>query len=603
MKKWYFIIFLIFAKSAFAQDVRFAASAPEVVELGKQFRLMYTVNAKASDFSAQAVDGIVVLAGPSTSQSSNVSIVNGTVSQVFELRYTYVVQATKEGLITIPPAELKVDKKIYKSNSIKIEVIKGSQKQTNPAKQAGLNQSQNTANTNSNSGLYIKITTSKSKVHREEHLVATVKLYTNLSIVNFGNFKLPTFDGFITEEIYAPNTIEWARENINGEIYNTGILRKYILFPQKTGGITISPAELEIAYRKASNKRSRSMFDEFFGNVDSESRNVISNSVTINVSDLPEKRPYNFSGAVGQIKLLASVDNSNVKTNDAVNLKLKISGNGNLKYINAPKIEFPSDFDVYDPKVGDNIKYSQNGATGYKSFEYLMIPRHAGDFTIPAFNFIYFDTQSDQYNTQKIGPFNIKVTKSDGDTTVTVSGSYSKEDLRFLGQDIRFIKNNNIELAMANQFFLGSKTFYLGYILSSILFFVIFIIRRKNIKTNMNVKLVKNKKANKFAKKRLNKASGFMKQNQQEAFYEELVKALWGYISDKLGIPVANLSKDNARTEMQSKNVDAENIDQILDIIDRCEYTRYAPVTEETKMDTLYNDAIKVISKLQQKLK
>ncbi|NOQ23918.1 MAG: protein BatD [Bacteroidales bacterium] len=603
MKNWYFIIFLIFAKCAFAQDVRFAASAPEVVELGKQFRLMYTVNANASDFSAQVVNGISILAGPQTSQSSNVSIVNGKVSQNFELRYTYVVQATKEGLITIPPAEIKVDKKIYKSNPIKIEVIKGSQQQTNSAKQAGLKQSQKTSNTNSNSGLYIKTIASKSKVHREEHLIVTIKLYSKVNIVKFGNLKFPTFDGFIKEEIYAPNTMVWKSENINGEIYKTGILRKYILFPQKTGKITISPTEFEIAYRKASNKRSRSMFDEFFGNVDSESRNVISNSVTINVSDLPDNKPYNYSGAVGQIKLLASVDNSNVKTNDAVNLKVKISGNGNLKYINAPKIDFPSDFDVYDPKIGDNIKYSENGTTGYKSFEYLMIPRHAGDFTIPAFNFIYFDTQSDQYNTQKIGPFNIKVAKSDGDTTVTVSGSYSKEDLRFLGQDIRFIKNKNIELTKANQFFFGSKTFYLGYILSSILFIVIFIVRKKNIKTNKNVSLVRNKKANKFARKRLNKASGFMKQNIQEAFYEELVKALWGYISDKLGIPVANLSKDNVRTEMQSKNVDEENINQILDIIDRCEYARYAPVTEETKMDTLYNDAIKVISKLQQKLK
>jgi hypothetical protein len=603
MKNWYFIIFLIFAKCAFAQDVRFAASAPEVVELGKQFRLMYTVNAQASNFSAQAVDGIVVLAGPQTSQASNVSIINGKVSQVFELRYTYVIQATKEGQITIPPAEVIVNKKVYKSNPINIEVIKGTPKEVNSAKQAGMNQAQGEANKGSDSDLYIKITVNKAKVHREEHLVATIKLYHRKSITNFGKYKLPTMDGFISEEIYAPNTIKWTSENVNGTIYETCVLRKYILFPQKTGKITISPMELEVAYRKASSRRSRSAFDEFFGNVNSEVRNVVSNPVEITVVELPKNKPYNFSGAVGQFKITTSIDNLSVKTNDAVNLRVKISGNGNIKYINAPKIDFPTDFDVYDPKVNDNIKYSESGSIGFKSFEYLMIPRHAGDFTIPAFKFSYFDTQSNKFVTENLGPYSINVAKSDGDTTVTVSSAYSKEDLRFLGQDIRFIKNKDIELVKTNQFLFGSRIFYLGYILSLLVFFVILILRRKKMKESINVTLVRNKKANKFARKRLNKASGFMKKNIKEAFYEELVKALWGYISDKLGIPAADLSKDKARSEMISKNVDVEYIDQILDIIDRCEYARYAPVTEETKMDTLYNDSIKVISKLQQKLK
>ncbi len=344
------------------------------------------------------------------------------------------------------------------------------------------------------------------------------------------------------------------------------------------------------------------MFDDFFGSVDSEGRKVISNSVTINVDELPSNKPYNFSGAVGKLNMTASVDNSTVKTNDAINLKVKISGNGNLKYINPIKIDFPSDFDVYDPKVGDNIKYTEGGAVGNKSFEYLMIPRHAGDFTIPAFNFSYFDTGTNQYKSQKAGPFNIKVTKSAGDTTITVSSSFSKEDLKFLGQDIRFIKTDS-KLKKSNQFVFGSRLFYAIYIAGVMMFAIIFLFRRKKLKENANVMLVKNKKANKFARERLKKASTYMKQNKNEAFYEELVKAMWGYLSNKLGIPVASLSKDNARSEMLSKNVDEEYINQIMNIIDRCEYARYAPVTEETKMDTLYNDAIKVISKLQQKLK
>ena len=607
MKNWYFIILLIFAKCTFAQDVNFVASAPEVVELGKQFRLIYTVNASAENFSAKTIDGIAVLAGPSTSQSSNVSIINGKVTQNFELRYTYILQAMKEGKFTIPSAEVVVDKKTYKSNPIKIEVIKGAaqQQQSSNTSNARTNQAQQASGQNnvSNSDLYIKVFVSKTKVHREELLVATIKLFTKVAISNFGSFKLPSFDGFITEEIYAPSSIEWTRENINGSVYNTGILRKYILFPQKNGEITIVPAELEIAFQKPSNKRSRSMFDDFFGAVEREHRNVISNSIKINVSNLPENKPYDFSGAVGQFNFTASIYNVDVKTNDAVNLKVKISGNGNLKYINPIKIEFPSDFDVYDPKISDNIKYSERGATGNKTFEYLMIPRHAGEFIIPAFNFSYFDTKADKYKSQKAGPFNINVAKSDGDTTVTVSTAFTKEDLRFLGQDIRFIKNNNIKLKKKNQYFFGSKEFYFAYVICILLFFVVFLFRRKKMKENTNVVMFRNKKANKFARKRLKKALVFMKSDKREAFYEELVKAIWGYLSDKLEIPVANLSKDNAKSEMLSKNVDEDNIHQILNIIDRCEYARYAPVTEETKTDTLYNDTIKVISKLQQKLK
>ncbi len=606
MKNWYLlIIFLLFAKCAFSQDVTFKASAPEVVEIGQQFRLIYSVNAKPENFTSPAVDGISVLAGPSTSQSSNVSIVNGKVTQNFELRYTYIVQANREGKFIIPSAEVVVNKKTYKSEPIKIEVIKGGPKQAQTgAAAAGINQSEQPSSQQqtSNKDLYIKIFVTKTRVHQEEHLVATIKLYSKLNITRLDNAKLPSLQGFIAQDLEVPQLTSLNRERINDEIYLTGVLKKYILYPQKTGKLTIEPFELDVYYQKADNRRSRSMFDDFFGSVESEGRKVYSNSVTINVDELPSNKPYNFSGAVGKLNMTASLDNSTVKTNDAINLKVKITGNGNLKYINPMKIEFPSDFDVYDPKVGDNIKYTEGGAVGNKLFEYLMIPRHAGDFTIPAFTFSYFDTGSNQYKTQKAGPFNIKVDKSEGDTTITVSSSFTKEDLKFLGQDIRFIKTDT-NFKKSNKFVFGSRLFYAFYITGVIVFIIVFLFRRKKMKENANVMLVKNKKANKFARERLKKASAYMKQNKNEAFYEELVKAMWGYLSNKLGITIASLSKDNARSEMLSKNVDEEYINQIMNIIDRCEYARYAPVTEETKMDTLYNDAIKVISKLQQKLK
>ncbi|PLX10343.1 MAG: BatD protein [Marinilabiliales bacterium] len=603
MKRWYFLFFILIAQCGYAQEVTFTASAPEVVELGQQFRLIYTINAQAENFSAPAIDAFSILAGPSTSQSSNVSIINGKVTQNFELRYTYIVQANKEGNFTIPPAEVVVDKKTYKSNPITVEVIKGARAPQHES--SGLSeQTQQPSNQSqiSNADLYIKIFVSKQKVHREEHLVATIKLFSRLNITRLDNAKLPSFQGFIAEELEVPPLTSLNRESINNQVYLTGVLKKYVLYPQKSGKLEIDPFEMDVYYQKPGNRRSRSMFEDFFGTVDTEGRKVTSNIVTIEVYELPGNKPFNFSGAVGKLDLTATIDNENVKTNDAINLKVKLSGSGNLKYINPLSIEFPSDFDVYDPKVGDNIKYTEGGAIGNKTFEYLIIPRHAGEFTIPEFSFTYFNTQTDRYTTEKAGPFKISVSKSEGDTAVTVSSAFTKEDLKFLGQDIRFIKTD-MNLTRANEFIFGSKAYWMVYIVSFVIFILVFVFRRKKMKENANILLVKNKKANKFARKRLKTASVFMKQNKKEAFYEELVKALWGYLSDKLGIPVADLSKDKAREQLLNNNVDTEYIEQILSIIDRCEYARYAPVTEETKMDTLYNDAIKVISKLQQKLK
>lgn len=606
MKRWYFIILAFLTTCIYAQDVTFTALAPKVVEIGQQFRLIYSVNAQAERFVPPAIQDFSILAGPSTSSSSNVSIVNGKVTQYYELKYTYILEAVKEGEFTLPAAEITVDKKKYASNEIKIEVIKGNGQQpsgqsTNPVNQ----QPEETANngTVSTSDHYLKVIISKSRVKREEHIIATVKLYTRLNITNFGEYKPPTFDGFITERIEVPPLNQLSQENINGKIYFTGIIDKYILYPQKTGEISIKPFELLCYYQTQSRRRSNSIFDEFFGTYERAQAKAHSLPVTIRVDALPEDKPLSFDGAIGELKMDVSIDKTRIKTNEAVTLKIKISGNGNLKYINSPKIEFPTDFDVYDPKISDNIKYSENGAIGNKTFEYLIIPRHPGEFTIPKFEFSYFDTRANVYKTLTGGEYKLSVDKSSGDTTVALTNAFTKEDIRFLGKDIRFIKKGTPNLKEKDQFLFGSGSFYLYYIISLMLFGIYIFIRKKNIRENANIQLVRNKKANTFARKRLQKAASFMKQNQKEEFYEELAKGLWGYISDKLSIPAANLSKDNARNQLINKKVDAESIDKILNIIDRCEYARYAPVTENTQMDVLYNDSVEIISKLQQQLK
>ncbi|OFX19265.1 MAG: hypothetical protein A2041_06405 [Bacteroidetes bacterium GWA2_31_9b] len=605
MKRWFLIVFAFLTTCIYAQDVTFNVLAPKVVEVGQQFRLIFSVNAQAEGFTPPNIQDFAILAGPSTSTSSNVSIMNGKVTQNYELKYSYILEATKEGQFTIPSAEIVVNKKKYVSNSFTIEVIKGSGNKTAPTTNQTnqqQNESVNTANVSS-SDHYLKVIVSKTKVRREEHFIATVKLYSRLGITNFGEYKVPSFDGFITERIDIPPLSQLSQENVNGQIFYTGIIDKYILYPQKTGEIVINPFELNCYYQIQSRKRSGSIFDEFFGTYERAQAKALSLPVTIKVEAIPENKPESFAGAIGEFKMDASLDKSQIKTNEAVTLKIKIAGNGNLKYITSPKIEFPSDFDVYDPKISDNIKYSEIGATGNKTFEYLIIPRHPGNFNIPKFEFSYFDTRTNNYKVLSAGDYQIIVDKSLSDTSITVTNSFNKEDIKFLGKDIRFIKKGESNLKEKGLFLFGSGKFYLYYIIIILLFGVYVFIRKKNIQENANIQLVRNKKANTFARKRLQKASLFMKQNQKEEFYEELVRALWGYISDKLSIPAANLSKDNARSRLQSKNVNSESIEQIINIIDRCEYARYAPVSENTQMDVLFNDSVDIISKLQQQLK
>ncbi|MDK2979200.1 MAG: hypothetical protein PWP52_1914 [Bacteroidales bacterium] len=606
MKRWFVIILLLMGKCSVAQDVSITVSAPGVVEMGQRFRLTYTVNTQADQFLPPEIKNFTVLAGPSTSTSSNVSIINGKVTRSFELKYTYILEPVKEGTFKIQPASVVVDREKYVSKPIEIEVVKGApaqnqgdaQTKTNPQQQHDPNVSQI-----KKSDLYISIIVNKQKIYREEHLVATIKLYSRLNITRLENAKLPSFEGFLTQELETPPLTSLNREQIDNQVYLTGVLKKYILFPQKTGTLTIEPFELDVYYQKPSDRRSRSIFDDFFGAYENARQKVVSNAVTIQVEPLPKNRPYNFSGAVGDFNLTANIDKNQVNSNEAVTLNVKISGNGNLKYINPFDIDFPADFDVYDPKVIENIKYSENGAYGNKTFEYLMIPRRAGQYTIPKFSFAYFDTKSNQYKQQSAGPFTIQVGKSTTDTSLGIARAYNKEDVQYIGKDIRFIHTKDTRLYKKNKFLLGSRWFYISYLGAIFIFFLVLFLRRKSIKENADIQRARNKKANKYARKRLKNAARLMKQNQRAAFYEELVKALWGYIGDKLGIPAAHLSKDTVREELVSKNIDNHSIDRFLSIIDRCEYARYAPVTEETKMDTLYNDAIQVISRLQQKLK
>lgn len=600
------LILIVGTGQLFAQEVKFTGEAPGVVEKGQQFRLTYTINTQAKDFRSPDLEHFNVLAGPSTSSSTNVSLINGKMTRTYKLQFTYILQASETGEFTISPATIKVDGETHKSNSVKIEVINGngssaSQKSRQDDSQQSSSQTQEAKP--SGDDLFVRVLVNKRNVYREEPLVATIKLYSKLNVSGLENVDFPNFEGFYKQEIETKPLRQLEKENVNGEIYGTGVLKKYLLFPQKTGRLTIQPFEVDCIVQKKVEDDSRSLFDDFFGSYKNIKMPVSSDPVRINVNSLPSGEPVSFTGGVGSFKMNASLDKHSVKTNEGVTLKIDISGNGNIKVLDPPEVNFPPDLEVYDPKISDNINVSEGGANGTKTIEYLVIPRHAGNYNIPSIGLSYFNPRTGNYNTLQTQQMTLNVAKGEGDTTTRVSSSYSKQDVNIIGSDIRYIHTKKFDLKEQGNFLFGSGKFYAVYAGGMIAFFVVFFIRRKKIKENADVAMMKNRKANKFARRRLRVALKHLKEDEQDKFYEEILKALWGYLSDKLGIGVAELSRDKAREKLTEKQVPESLIEQFIELIDDSEFARYAPSGGVEKMDELYNHSIAVISQLQQKLK
>ena len=590
------------AKPLSAQDAKFTARAPQAVVAGDKFQLVYTLNAEGSDIRLGNIENFDNLMGPSTTYSHSTSIINGKVTRETTYTITYILKALKEGNFTIPPATIVVDGKKIESNSLKIEVIKVgnvSQQQSQGGSAP--------ASAASNDDLFITVTPSKTSVYQNESLVLTTKIYTKVKLDGFSDIKEPALSSFIAQDLKQPNDINFTIENINGQTYNVGTFTQKLLFPQKTGKLTIDPTEIEFLVRQRTARRSRSVFDDFFeSNYRSVKKSVKSKPITINVKPLPAGRPEGFSGGVGRLNMTASVNKTEADINDGITLKVIVNGTGNHKFIEDPEIKFPADFDDFDPKIANNITNSIAGMKGSKTYEYLLIPRHAGTFTIPSIKFSYFDPSSGTYKTSNSQDITINVAKGEGGETgnsTVVRSTVTKENVKFIGKDIRFIKTGNARLKPIGTFIFGSLSFFSLLLAPFFLFILLFIVYRKKIKENANIQLTKTKRANKVAKKRLKQSAHFLKAGQKEAFYEELLRALWGYMSDKLTIPLANLSKDNISDELGNSNVQSDVITEIIDIMDTCEFARYAPASGTSEMDKLYQKTINTISKLENQIK
>ena len=596
-----FFILISTVIGAWADGITFTANAPEVVVSGDQFRLSYTINSqKVRDFRAPSIQGFEVLMGPS--RSTQYQNYNGVVTN--SITFTYILMAGKEGTYKIPGATIVADGNNYTSNSVEIKVLPPDQSSSNAGSGSSARSSRNQANSGkiTDKELFMTATASKTNVYEQEAILLTYKVYTQVNLTNLRG-DIPDLKGFHTQEVELPNQKTFTLEHYNGRNYNTTIWRQLVLFPQQTGKIEIPSVTFEGTVSQM--VASADPFDAFFngGNYVNINKNIVTPKLTIDVKELPAGKPANFSGGVGEFTLSSSISTQELKTNDAVTIKLVISGTGNMKLINTPEVGFPQDFEIYDPKVDNKFNLTRNGLAGSKVIEYLAIPRHAGTYTIPPIEFSYFDLKSQSYKTLKTDAYTLNVAKGEGNSDQVVANFTSKEDLKVLGQDIRYIKTGDTQLTKKDDYFFGSTSYYLWYIVPLALFIAIMVINRKQAMENANVAKVRTKKANKVATKRMKNAGKLLAEKKSEAFYDEVLKALWGYISDKLSMPVSQLSKDNIEEELQKHQVADELIKEFINNLNECEFARYAPGNQDEKMDKIYSSAIDVISKMENSIK
>ena len=594
---------IAYSTQMLADKVAFTASAPDAVVVGDQFRLSYTVTTqKVKDFRAPSIKGFDVLMGPSRSQQSNTQIVNGNVTSTSSITFTYILMANNAGEYTIPGASIVADGDQMVSNSVRIKVLPQDQGDSNSSSSSSTHSSSGTGV--SNQDLFITASASKTNVYEQEAFVLTYKIYTRESNLQLNNAKLPDFKGFHSQEIEMTTNARWTPEHYQGRNYYTTVYRQFVLFPQQSGKLYIDPAQFQMTVGKP--VQSDDPFDAFFNggsNVIEIKKSISPPKIAINVNPLPAGKPADFSGGVGEFNISSSINNKELKTNDAITIKFVISGTGNLKLISNPEIKFPDDFEVYDPKVDNQVRLTREGLTGNKVIEYLAIPRHAGTYKIPGVSFSYFDIRSKSYKTLKTEEYVINVEKGAGNADQVIANFTNKEDLKVLGEDIRYIKQNEVTLQPKGSFFYGSMTYWLFYIIPALAFIIFFIIYRKQAAENANVAKMRTKKANKVATKRMKLAGKLLSENKKDAFYDEVLKALWGYISDKLNIPVSRLSKDNIEEKLRNHGVNEELIKEFLNALNDCEFARFAPGDENQAMDKVYSSSIEVISKMENSIK
>ncbi len=598
----YIVVFMMMLTAAYSADFKASLNQNPVTQ-GERFTVSFSIDEQASNFRNPDFRGLQIVSGPNTSRQKQ--IINGVLSLSYT--FTYYLVAPKEGTYNISPASIRVKGETIKSNSLTVKVVPPSEAEQQRRQAAKNRESQISQQARDflKKNIFIRANFSKNSVYIGEAINVSYKLYIHPQVNIIGSDEPQIgFDGFWVEDL---DPSQRNAEIFNGVRYDVYELKKSVLYPQKTGKITIDPMEMMIKARlriQSNNQRRRSLFDDFFsrGEYRDFEYNAKSSAVTVDIKDTPDGAPLGFSGAAGDFKMEAWFDNTEGSTNEPMSMKVKISGKGNMKMIEPLDINFPPDFEAYDPKTSDNTKPGLGGTTGNKVFEYLIIPRNPGEFKVGPIEFSYFDLSDKSYKTIKSDQFALKIAKGkDSPAGSSVSG-VNKEDIQYLGKDIRFIKTDAV-LHKESESFFGTTFFYVLLIAPIGFVFVVLVAKKKNDELSQDKMAMKNKFASKIVKKRLALAKKCLDADDKNGFYEEMVRALWGYLGDKLSIPTAELTKDKAAEALAKLNINQELSDRYLNVIESCEFARYAPAGMASDMKTLYDDAAKAITDLEGGLK
>lgn len=602
------VVFLFTAAAAMAQDdnnIVFKANIPNVVAVGEIFNIEFTSNVSGSFSPPEFSENVEVLAGPQSSVSNHISIINGSFTQEPKYTVTYVLRSNNEGEFTVGASTWNVKGKDYSSKPVTVRVIRerngGSANQNNGEGQQR-SSTQSASSIQKDDIIFVPFI-DKKNVYKGEAIRVTYKLYTTIGC-NLTDAKTPSFNGFWSQQLDVSNYAN-QREEYNGRLYNAYVIYETLLFPQQIGELTIDKFDITAVVQIIKEStQGRNPFEDLLAGpeIQEERIRLSASPLKVTVKDFPAGAPASFSGAVGEFELTSEPLPADITANSAITYKIKLSGRGNLPQIQAPQLVLPSSFEQYNVTTTGSINNSASGVSGYRQFEYPIITRAEGDFVIGEMEFTYLNPRTSSYVTLKIPEVAVHV-KADasGDSVRSgggLIGGLSKENVKVLGSDIRFIKTGSSNLCRRSNALMPAGLYILLMLIIIAFFVFMLFFLRKKLQEMRNNALMRGRKANKAALQRLRAAEQHMRQENQRGFYEEMLKALWGYMSDKLNIPVANLTKDNIRIELVKKGIDEGLASHYVEIIEGCEYAQYAP-SVYGKMNDIYVSGVEVITELE----
>lgn len=587
---------LIATVYANADNIQFKAETTSSVEVGESFRLTFSVNTMdASDLRIPTINDFEILMGPSRSQQSYTQIINGRQTSSQKVVFTYILSAKKVGTYTIQPATVMVNGKKYQSNPVKIQVV--AEGRAKVAKEAAKK------TTVGKNDVFLRTIVSKSKVREQEAVLVSYKLYSLVNL-ELQNKSMPEFTGFHAQAVESDDVKSWSVEQYQGKTYRTVVTDQYVLFPQQSGTLKIPSVEYDIVAHVANQQASDDLFESIFNGTSVNYINLKIKAPTQNIEVLPLKdKPADFSGGVGTFSITSALSSKQAVTNDAVTLKVEIKGNGNLKLLKTPELTLPKEFETYEPKVNNEIKATASGVSGIKTIEYLFVPRHPGKFSIPAISLSYYDVSAGAYKTITTSAHELEVKKGEGNASQTIADFTNQQDVKVLANDVRFIKQGETRYSDKDAHFFGTWTYVAWYIVPFVGFVVLLVALRKHRINNADVEGKKHKRANKVALKRMKIANGLLRTQQKSAFYDEVLRALWGYVSDKLSIPVAELTKDNVSVRLTDAGVQESVVEEFIALLNDCEMAHYVSGNDGSTMDKIYATSLSVMEKLEDSIK